>query len=150
MGSGGIGSLFGPLGTQIGLGKDVLSGGGAITRAAYDYRGNLVSGELDLKGQYGGGDLVDYTDKAGKKQSAKASDFITNILPELQAVGKAEDEAAAKQQEALNQQTAINQQDTALKTVSKKKPKPKGGTILTSPLGLLGNSNSNAKTLIGA
>lgn len=150
MGSKGlVGSLFGPLGTQIGIGADIV-GGGTTTRAAYDYRGNVVSGELDLGAEYGDGDLVDFTDKAGKKQSAKASDFITNILPELQAVGKAEDEAAAKQQEQLNQQTAINQQETALKTVSRSKPKPKGGTILTSPLGLLGNSNSNSKTLIGA
>lgn len=145
-----VGSLFGPLGTQLGLANQVVNGGGAYTRAAYDYRGNVTSGELDLTKEYEDGDLVDYTDKAGKKHSAKANDFITNILPELQRVGQEEDALLMKQKEQEAQQTALNQQDTALKTISRKKPKPKGGTILTSPLGLLGNSNSSAKTLIGA
>jgi len=144
-----VGSLFGPLGTSIGLGNEAVRGA-PTPLAAYDYRGNLTGGELDLSGEYGDRDVVEYMDKDGKKQTSKATDFIGNILPELQRVAKEEDALALKQKEQEAQQTALNQQDTALKTISRKKPKPKGGTILTSPLGLLGNSNSSAKTLIGA
>ncbi len=144
-----VGSLFGPLGTQLGFGYEVARGA-PKPLASYDYRGNRTGGELDFSSEYGDRDIVEYRDKAGNKQTSKASDFIANVLPELQRVGQEEDALALKQREQEAQQAALNQQDTALKTISRKKPKPKGGTILTSPLGLLGNSNSSAKTLIGA
>lgn len=56
----------------------------------------------------------------------------------------------AKNLASANERLVSAQSDMALKTVSRLKPKPKGGTILTSPLGVIGNSASTGKTLIGA
>ena len=62
-----VGTLFGPFGKQLGLANQVVNGGGAYTRAAYDYRGNVTSGELDLSNLNETGTTDNYTDKAGKK-----------------------------------------------------------------------------------
>lgn len=91
-----------------------------------------------------------YQLKSGQWLPLFGNDDAKNAI----SADKLERENDAKTLAAANERLVSAQNAMALSTVARARPKPKGGTILTSPLGVpsgLGSvGGSSGKTLIGA
>ncbi len=116
-----------------------------------DYRGNKVSGNAFDDSAANEDDFINVVGKDQKVTQYRVGDFRQQgIYQQLKQTDQLETEQANQEKAVANERLVAAQNDMALKTVAKAKPKPKGGTILTSPLGVIGNSAGGGKTLIGA